>query len=141
MFDIMKGHEMDEATAEGIKNGITFVFLAGSGMLISDEQSQEEEGETINIPGQSQEEGHAINIPGFDNTVEPSAGSDGVRINIHEPGAVPNPSFQVWYDYVLINIFTPFPIHSQPRPRIMSLILVRGWSYDQHLIVYFLEMF
>ena len=83
MFDIMKGHEMDEATAEGIKNGITFVFLAGSGMLINDEQSQEDEG-------------HAINIPGFDNTFEPSAGSDGVRINIHEPGAVPNPSFQVW---------------------------------------------
>ncbi len=45
--------------------------------------------------GQSQQEEEGINIPGFDNTFEPSAGSDGLRINIHEPGAVPNPSFQV----------------------------------------------
>ncbi len=37
-------------------------------------------------------------IPGFDNTFTPSAGTDGLRLNIHEPGTVPNPSFQVW-DY------------------------------------------
>ena len=41
------------------------------------------------------------NIPGFDNTFTPSAGTDGLRLNIHEPGTVPNPSFQVWH-YILV---------------------------------------
>ena len=34
------------------------------------------------------------NIPGLDNTFEPGAGSDGIRLNVHEPGTVPNPSFE-----------------------------------------------
>ncbi len=34
------------------------------------------------------------NIPGLDNTYEPGAGSDGVRLNVHEPGTVPNPSYE-----------------------------------------------
>ncbi len=80
-FDITKGHVMDEATAEGIKNGVTFVFLSGSGML-KDSFNLTKEGSTVH------------NIPGFDNTFTPSAGTDGLRINIHEPGTVPNPSFQ-----------------------------------------------
>ena len=39
-------------------------------------------------------ETEVFTIPGFDNTMEPTAGTDGIRINIHEPGTTPNPSLE-----------------------------------------------
>ncbi len=72
----MKNKSMDEATSQGIRNGHTFVFMPGSRM--------------IPLHGSS-----IMNIPGFDNSLEAIAGTDGVRINIHEPGTTPNPSLEV----------------------------------------------
>ncbi len=35
-----------------------------------------------------------MTIPGFDNSLNPSAGTDGIRISIHERSATPNPSLE-----------------------------------------------
>ncbi len=74
-FNIIKGDYIDEATSQGIRNGITFVFLAGSKMINSLTDS-------------------LMSIPGFDNSLSPSSGTDGIRISIHENSTTPNPSLE-----------------------------------------------
>ena len=153
----MKGHGMDEATSQGISNGVTFIFLAGSGMIASNHDDETEvinlhsndkfhvvqqESHTTSHHGNTRHGGHHDNhhirhsgsrhgtssedntensgtyhgnedytsgnqgnesdklypgywtIPGLDNTFEPGAGSDGIRLNVHEPGTMPNPSYE-----------------------------------------------
>ena len=145
---------MDEATSQGISNGITFIFMAGSGMIASNHDNDDQP-EVIDLDSNdnprvversnTRHEGHHGNnhirhsdsrldnsrddntddnsgnyhsneenksggnhgdesdiktdsgfwtIPGLDNTFEPGAGSDGIRLNVHEPGTVPNPSYE-----------------------------------------------
>ncbi len=58
---------------QGIPNGVTMVFMtAGAflGDIFASESPEDDFGET----------------PGFRNTFVPSAGTDGVRVIIHDPG-------------------------------------------------------
>ena len=65
----------------GIRNGHTFLLMPGSKMIQAGSSGSGATGEVYTIPG-------------FDNTMEPTAGTDGIRINIHEPGTTPNPSLE-----------------------------------------------
>ncbi len=76
-FNLMKGDHIDEATSQGIRNGITFIFLPGTRMINTKPHPN-----TL------------MTIPGFDNSLNPSAGTDGIRISIHERSATPNPSLE-----------------------------------------------
>ncbi len=76
-FHIMKGEHVDEATSQGIRNGITFIILAGTKMI-----------------DQNTHFGKLMSIPGFDNSLNPSSGTDGIRISIHEDTTYPNPSLE-----------------------------------------------
>ena len=71
----------DTVDGLGIRNGHTFLFMPGSRMIQAESSGD----------GQAEE---VVTIPGFDNTMEPTAGTDGLRINIHEPGTTPNPSLE-----------------------------------------------
>ncbi len=71
------GDHVDEATSQGIRNGITFIILAGTKMI-----------------DQNTQPGKLMSIPGFDNSLNPSSGTDGIRISIHEDTTTPNPSLE-----------------------------------------------
>ncbi len=59
----------------GIHNGVTFVFMTGWNILKSGFVSKSAED---NWSG----------TPGFQNTFNPSAGIDGMRIIVHDPGNI-----------------------------------------------------
>ena len=63
---------MVESSAQGMENGITFVFMTGSKMIAS------EFGQWV--------------VPGFRNTFDTTSGSDGVQIMIHSPDVAPMPN-------------------------------------------------
>ena len=72
MYDATEGHALVESSAQGMENGITFVFMTGSKMIAS------EFGQWV--------------IPGFRNTFDTTSGSDGVQIMIHSPDVAPMPN-------------------------------------------------
>ncbi len=84
------GDHVDEATSQGIRNGITFIILAGTKMIDQNTQS-----------------GKLMSIPGFDNSLNPSSGTDGIRISIHEDTTTPNPSLEgiKYYEIFYCNLF------------------------------------
>ena len=67
-YDPCEGNNFTESRIQGINNGITFVFMTGSQLVAS-----------------MFDENRTWDIPGFQNTYEPSAGSDGIRLVIHAP--------------------------------------------------------
>ena len=77
MYDPTEGHTITESHVQGIKNGVTFVFMTGS-KLVASEYGQ-----------------HKLwLLPGYRNTFETSAGIEGMRIMIHSPKTVPYPDLQ-----------------------------------------------
>ena len=67
-YDPLEGKSLKEPVLEGIDNGITFVFLSGTGMIQN-----------------------SMEVPGFDNSLKHTGGTDGVRIVLHSNGIAPDP--------------------------------------------------
>ena len=74
-YNLNEGSPMQESSVQGIKNGVTFVFMTG-GKLIAAEYKVK---------------GGLWQIPGYNNTFHHSAGSDGIRMMIHDPEMAPFP--------------------------------------------------
>ncbi len=74
MYDFLEGDMLQESTIQGISNGVTFVFMTGSGILATEYTKR-----------------YKWLIPGFRNTFHTSAGSDGIRLMIHDPELSPMP--------------------------------------------------
>ncbi len=64
-----------ESTAQGMENGITFIFMTGSKLLAS--------GLDKNL---------TVKIPGYSNVYSATAGSEGIQVIIHAPSQSPMPN-------------------------------------------------
>ena len=77
-FDPAEGYEDAETNVQGIKNGMTMVYMTGGGLLASSEFDPK----TLYL------------LPGYQNTFHTSAGSDGIHVLIHSPDLAPQPDFE-----------------------------------------------
>ena len=73
-YDPSEGQSLVESSAQGIKNGVTFIFLTGSRLLASVFGTQK-----LRV------------LPGYKNTFHTSSGSEGIRMIIHSPDVEPYP--------------------------------------------------
>ena len=76
-YDPSEGQVLKESNVQGLLNGVTFIFMTGGNLLAS---------EYGNVGG-----GYWKSVPGYDNTFQPSTGSDGIRLMIHDPDTAPCP--------------------------------------------------
>ena len=73
-YDPKEGHAVIESNVQGIKNGITFIFLTGSKLMASKFRTE-----------------NLWLIPGFRNTFHVSSGGDGMQMIIHSRNTAPYP--------------------------------------------------
>ena len=71
-YDSSEGHPLKESSVQGLKNGITFIFMTGGNLLASRYNAE-------------------WTVPGLNNTFQPSAGSDGIKIIVHDKDVAAHP--------------------------------------------------